>query len=379
MDNRRKHITLGLFIALLIVQISLLHKGFSWPTYSLGEYTTSVKKDPVTFHRTVQQAYFASYAANERSGIIFTGDVLLARNVEYLIEKNGQQYPFAKLQLSSLLPGAAVIGNFESAMPTEHQVTPALAMRFSVNPSYLSLLVDTGFTHLSQANNHSYDYGKEGFTNATLNLIKYGLIPFGDGHTLGKDSITYINTSLGRIAVIGIHATEVIPSRSSLKAVMSTAGAQSDFQIIYIHWGTEYKTTHSPVQEELATILIQYGADLIIGHHPHVVQDIESINNVLVFYSLGNYLFDQYFDTDVQEGLLVLLSTNSDNTALRLLPVSSLGHLSQPALMNDKNRRQFLAALAKRSDSALRQHIIEGILPLDAMVASSLKMAMMVR
>ena len=277
------------------------------------------------------------------------------------------------------MPGAAIVGNFEAAIPKEHMPTPALAMRFSVNPSFLPALTAAGFTHFSQANNHSFDYGEEGFYGATEALLASGIVPFGNGRTIEKESITYINTTAGRVALIGIHASDVIPARSTLKTVMANAGRQSDLQVVYIHWGTEYKFVHNSAQEEIATTLVEYGADLIIGHHPHVVQDVQLIDGVVVFYSLGNYIFDQYFNEDVQEGLVVGLTFAENEASVRLLPVSSVGTLSQPWPMKEEKRRQFLQNLATRSDETLHDQILDGMVPLPALVASSEKMAIMVR
>lgn len=375
----RDRITRGLFVLLLLVQIGLLSPAFSWPHISVGDFTARAEKETLARPRTVQQALFASYQANEKTGIIFTGDVLLARNVEFLIQREGGSYPLDGVPLTELLPGAAIVGNFEAAIPKEHQPTPSLAMRFSVNPSFLPALASAGFTHFSQANNHSFDYGEEGFYGAKEALLASGLVPFGNGRTLNKDSITYINTTAGRVSLIGIHASEVIPARSTLKTVMANASRQSDLQIVYIHWGTEYKLVHNSAQEEIATTLVEYGADLIIGHHPHVVQDVQVIDGVVVFYSLGNYIFDQYFNQDVQEGLVVGLTFVDSEASLRLLPVSSIGTLSQPWPMKEEKRRQFLLNLAKRSDEKVRDQILDGVLPLPSLVASSEKMAIMVR
>ena len=372
-------VTLGLFILLLVVQVSFLHPSFSWPEIKSGEFLPVLVKDTLALPRTVHQAYFASYGSNEKTGLIFTGDVLLARNVEYLMNREGIDYPFSGISLSNILPGAAIIGNFESAMPETHMPTPALAMRFSVDPALLPALKTAGYTHLSQANNHSFDYGLEGFSHGSAALLTTGIIPFGSGHSIGKESITYVNTESGRIAIVGIHATDVIPARSTLKNVMALASADSDFQIIYIHWGTEYKLVHNPAQEELAKTLISQGADLIVGHHPHVVQDIDIIDNVVVFYSLGNYVFDQYFNDDVEEGLVLSLALSGDRPHVRILPVTSHATLSQPIPMPEAERTAFLKELAARSNRTLSSEIMSGVVPLETMVATSQKMAMIGR
>jgi poly-gamma-glutamate synthesis protein (capsule biosynthesis protein) len=107
------------------------------------------------------------------------------------------------------------------------------------------------------------------------------------------------------------------------------------------------------------------------------VQDIDVIDGVIVFYSLGNYIFDQYFSTDVKQGLVLVLSLDETPKAM-LVPVTSEQTLSQPTLMGPQLHSQFLAQLAQRSDSALSKQITQGIIHLMPKVATSTKVAMMI-
>ena len=95
---------------------------------------------------------------NQYDSITFTGDIMLARHVEVLMSRHGQDYPFKSMKLTTLSENSAVIGNFESAMSLQHKRTPAGNLRFSTNQIYLPALSAAGFTHLSLANNHSLDY-----------------------------------------------------------------------------------------------------------------------------------------------------------------------------------------------------------------------------
>ena len=133
--------------------------------------------------------------------------------------------------------------------------------------------------------------------------------------------------------------------------------------IVLIHWGTEYSLKSSPAQQSLAHQLIDAGADLIIGHHPHVVQDIEQYNDKLIFYSLGNFIFDQYFSNEVQQGLLVGLEFQDKQLVFDLLPIQS--KLSQPFLMEGNIRETFLKRLAGRSSPSLSTDIELGRIYID--------------
>ena len=95
------------------------------------------------------------------------------------------------------------------------------------------------------------------------------------------------------------------------------------FVIVLPHWGNEYQTTHSSRQESLAQDWITAGADLIIGMHPHVVQDAEIIDGKLVLYSLGNFVFDQTFSKETQQGLIVTGVLSDDEVEVVLVPIVS--------------------------------------------------------
>ena len=104
------------------------------------------------------------------------------------------------------------------------------------------------------------------------------------------------------------------------------------------------------------------GADAIIGHHPHVVQDIQVYQGVPVFYSLGNFVFDQYFSSAVQEGLLLKLTLTEAGANYELIPTTSIGSRSRPQLMSPYEREHFLTGLATRSAPKLRTQIHSGYL-----------------
>ena len=365
-------------ICIAIITWQLTSIAFTLPikNFSYGSFSQKIEKASISLSHQLLLTRSASDSEANYESLVFVGDVLLARNVESIMHRKGSEYPFSGLSLQTLLKNPAIVGNFESSMATSHHTTPALMMQFSVNEMFLPALKTAGFTHLSLANNHSNDYGAEGYEHAKETLFKNGFSAFGHGAFTNSESISYVSTPKGNVALVGIHASEKEPDEESLKQILAEAERHSYLQIVYIHWGSEYSLVHNKVQEKIAGTLVASGADLIIGHHPHVVQDVDVIDGVVVFYSLGNYIFDQYFSSDVQEGLIVALDLSSD-PQLNIVPVSSEGHLSQPALMKPDKHHFFLEKLARRSDSSLRTDIIKGIVPLYQMVATSTEMAIM--
>lgn len=367
-----------LSLAILVFQLLTIDVTFHVFHSSYGDFAERIKEKVMYFTSAVQSTRYSAMTQTKYSSMVFTGDVMLGRNVEYKMDTEGNSYPFAGLELAPLGERSAIVGNFESSMATPHIATPALQMKFSTNPEYLEGLSTAGFTHLSLANNHSFDYGIDGYKTATTELLKHGIVPFGSGVVLNDTSVTYVTTSHGVVALIGINASASIPSQADMRNVFEKVNKQSDLQIVYIHWGIEYDTIHSKTQKLLAKELVGAGADLIVGHHPHVVQDVDVIDGVVVFYSLGNYIFDQYFSEDVKEGLVLSLDLVSD-AGVYLLPVESKNPLSQPQIMSPENHKKFLESLAKRSHPSLKTLIETGYIPLGRAVATSTKMAIMVR
>ncbi len=296
----------------------------------------------------------------EKDTIRFVGDVMLARNVESLMRTYGFWYPFALLP--KLSDTSYLVGNFEAAIPKEHITTPMLTFAFSVNPTYASLLHQYGFTHLSVANNHSFDFGSGDFEN-TLNVLSLAsTTPFGNPKAQASSTVAVLEVNGLRVALIGLFSVDVLPTTQEIATLQKKAEALSDVQVAYVHWGTEYKTTHTAFQQKLARELIDGGVDVVIGHHPHVVEDIQVYKQKLIFYSLGNFIFDQYFSDEVQQGLMVDMVPHGEKLTFSLLPVTSIDSHSAPRPMNERERATFFKKLAQNSDISLATMIRSGSL-----------------
>jgi poly-gamma-glutamate capsule biosynthesis protein CapA/YwtB (metallophosphatase superfamily) len=304
-------------------------------------------------------ATFATSTSNIFPAVTFTGDIMLARSVELLMTRNGGNFPFAHIpELAA--SSSAFISNFEAAIPLEHIPTPPYAMRFSVDKKYIEALHVSGVTHVSLANNHSLDYGQSAYTNTRQILQQNNIVSFGHSTTLSTSSITYIKAGSTTVSILAIHTLFVAPNPIVLSNLANYMKKTSDVQLAYVHWGTEYKNTHDTTQDALAKYLVTLGIDGIIGHHPHVVEDIQLIGTVPVFYSLGNFIFDQYFSTPVQQGLVIRLSFSNDSLTFNLIPVTSIDSHGQPRLMNETEKATFLANLAAKSAPTLSESIKTG-------------------
>lgn len=250
--------------------------------------------------------------------MVFVGDVMLADGPGRLI-RSGQD-PFRHVAVA-LQDADLTIGNLECVIAsTGKPETKPYTFRA---PKQSLRLLKKYFSAVSLANNHSGDFGKGAFSEM-LNLLEQHQIPyFGGGRHLRAAHQAYIREIRGkRIAILGYNgffprsfeALDDAPGIAWLdedmvqEAIQHTKQALAvDFLIVYPHWGWEYQKLASPRQRQMARLMIDAGADAVVGGHPHVTQDIEVYRGKPIFYSLGNFVFDGFSDRDTRTGWLLEL------------------------------------------------------------------------
>ena len=296
--------------------------------------------------------------------VLLVGDIMLDRGVEDLVKQNSIYYPFQKI--SHFLRGIdTVFGNLEGPVVENPLEFSNDSLKFAFNPEVIKGASWSNFNLFSLANNHTPDMGKEGFEETKEWLKKYGINFVGDPLTGSSDNL---NSSFLRDNITFLAFNQIFPFMDKEEEIIKTikmvkSSNPDNFLIVSMHWGEEYKLINSPVQQSLAHRIIEAGADLIIGHHPHVVQNIEKYQGKLIFYSLGNFIFDQYFSPDTQQGLAVGLEIYPDRLVCQLFPLQI--NLSQPVLMERDKAREFLIQLANRSDNRLEDEIKSGIIKIE--------------
>lgn len=231
--------------------------------------------------------------------IVFTGDVILDRGVNDELKLHGDSlliHSFKFLQQQDFL-----VVNLEGTLTDSGNIQTD-RFNFKTNQEKAEILKSAGVTHISLANNHIFDYGKTGYENTIKAIETNGLKTLGN---VAKPTI--IQNGKYKCAVLSASLTThndslPISTIDQLKvSISSFMESQSDLPLIlYIHWGLELQPTPETWQKDLANDLIILGVDAIIGHHPHVTQSIEFINDKPVFYSIGNFIADAYLpDTDL--------------------------------------------------------------------------------
>ena len=291
--------------------------------------------------------------------VLFVGDIMLDRGVEYLIEKNDNVfYPFEKIS-QFLNSEDIVFGNLEGPINEEPQYFPDSSLRFSFSSEVIEGLISANLNLLSLANNHTLNMGQEGLKETRELLNNSGIDFVGDpvqcsqDFSFEKDNIKFL--AINKTFHSNCENEEIVETIKIVKLQ-----SPDSFLVVYMHWGEEYQQNNSFLQEELAHQMIDAGVDLIVGSHPHVVQNIEIYKEKLIFYSLGNFVFDQYFSEETQESLAVKAEIKNDEFICYLFPIRSSS--AQPSLMKKEESDEFLEDLAQRSSEELTQQIKAGII-----------------
>jgi len=266
-----------------------------------------------------------SSAPSPQVTLIAVGDLMLGRsvNLRMLKEKNWQ-YPF--LQTAKLLSSADLtFGNLES--PLVSSCPPAAGgMTFCAPPEAAAGLTAAGFDVLSIANNHILNYGQRGRTQTMKFLNQNHILPSGPDQ-LAKYSVKKLTFGFLSFDLTGNHQPEPI-----LKKVKESA-PEVDILIVSLHWGVEYQNEPDIWQKMLARQIIEAGAKVVLGHHPHVVQPTETYQNGLIFYSLGNFVFDQDWSEETKRGKIVkIIFENKKIKSYEEIPIY-IENNSQPRLI----------------------------------------------
>jgi len=289
--------------------------------------------------------------------ILIFGDMMLDRHVREKINKNGAGYPFELIK-NIIKNNDIVVTNAEGPFTSFESVTIGKRngpLTFTFDPIILTTLKNLGFTLLGQANNHTLNFGFEGFNQSKNFITKAGLDYFGD--PLNKNINPYIyKNKVGLIAYNEFSyqgKNEIISAIKELKKNVS-------YLIVYAHWGEEYNQNFTKSQQETAYKFIDAGADSIIGMHPHVIEPIEFYKDKPIFYSLGNFIFDQAITGPTTEGFALQIIINENNINYEIIPYFIKS--AQVSLMDIENKQRVLNFLSENStvSDPIKNKISEG-------------------
>lgn len=274
------------------------------------------------------------------TSFVFAGDMMFDRYVNHVFKNIGFDHIFDNLDKTLFAGKDIAFANLEgpvSDVPVNDDY-PERTLTFNMPPETISAIKNLGLNGVSLANNHTLNAGGGGFTT-TQNLLKNAGLKYG-GSQNGFDDGSVIRYDTG--IPISIIAVDYLAFNNNSKINESIVSEKNTgrFVIVFPHWGEEYSLSHTASQENAAKSFINAGAGLIIGSHPHVVEDVEVINNVPVIYSLGNFVFDQTFSKDTQEGLIVSGKISETGLEISLYPIES--KKLKPELAQDAIKSEML-------------------------------------
>ena len=264
--------------------------------------------------------------------VLAVGDIMLSRNVGEMMVKHGPGYPFAHVS-PLLVREPVVFGNLECPISSRGTPMPFVQSNFRANPMAAEGLVKVGFKVLSLANNHIYDYGSEAVED-TLKLLKEkGIHAVGVGRSFEEARKPVIISTHGfRIAFLAYTSAynavdpghEYVAAPINLRWIkddVQEARKQVDICIVSLHFGYEGVEYPPPECRRQAKAIIEFGADLVLGHHPHVIQGMEIYKSGFIAYSLGDLVFDNLTDLR-RQSLILKASFDKDGLqGIYLLPV----------------------------------------------------------
>ena len=303
--------------------------------------TKTISKSKISTDLNTQQtAQVVGPELPKVTTLYFVGDMMLDRSVRTSVVKNfGGDYNKLFENLGELKNADILFGNLEGDV-SDIGNNVGSKYSFRMDPLVLPALRNAGFDIVSFANNHVGDWNVPAFTDTLARLSSEGILQTGAGLTKSEAEKPAIIEKNGvRFGFIGfsdvgpnwLKATSTTPgillaSDPRIGEIIKNAKADVDVLITSFHWGIEYKKVHNVGQEKIAHLAIDSGADMVIGHHPHVIQDIEIYKDKPIVYSLGNFIFDQYFSKDTMEGMLfevVYEGKDLKETKSRLIKLNS--------------------------------------------------------
>ena len=299
----------------------------------------------------------------ENVSLAVTGDVMFARNMPNVLSLDSS--PFAGVSNVTSNVDMLLI-NFENAA-TESGDALKGDVPLKCSPIYVPLAKANNVTVASLANNHALDYGITGMNDTIHYLKDAGITPIGAGNSEDEAHQCVTKEINGRkITILNYmdadnfaeYSYDVMPyanaSNPGYSAYdLSDAQRQiaenndSDLIIAYMHFGNEYSTSPNENQVKIAHELIDNGVDVVIGSHPHVVQGIEMYNGKAIFYSLGNFVFDQS-NTATHQAYMLKIELINDTCVCSVYPIYISNYL--PYFMDADSGKSLLNSLSPHSD-----------------------------
>ena len=249
--------------------------------------------------------------------LTFSGDSTLGTDKKFnqatslpaMLQAQNNDYSYFYKNVKSIFEADDfTVTNLEGPLTTHNIESSDKQFNFKGDPELARALAEGSIEGVTLSNNHTYDYGDKGVEDTLAALNKYGINYFGAGYK-------YITELKGiKFGFLGYSIWgEGEEQKAAIKADIEELKAQGAIVIINAHWGIERDYRPYSIQINMAHYMIDNGADLIIGHHPHVVQSIEKYNDKFIFYSLGNFAFGGNSNPSDKDTMIVQVQYKFEN------------------------------------------------------------------
>ena len=306
-------------------------------------------------------------APSKKLTVISVGDIMLGDGIQQI--RRGVRAAWSEKDSAVLLKdlqpvlstAQLVIGNLECNLGDVDPKNP-FGMIYTGSPQHLRGLKSTGFTHLALANNHILERGRDS-AEQTRQLVEMEGMLSCCGHNPVRSVCDGMTVDIFTYNLI--HDTPHLDfyrdtvSSQDLDAIRES---NADAKIVIIHWGDEYSHYPSPDQIELGHKLVDNGATLVLGHHPHVVQGVENYKDGVIAYSLGNFIFDMIWSERTRSAFIIkawivpggrtrfekIQCRLDDRFVPRLAPASPQGELLDKNVLRFQGKSQTYRNYSKR-------------------------------
>jgi poly-gamma-glutamate capsule biosynthesis protein CapA/YwtB (metallophosphatase superfamily) len=308
-----------------------VHESFGTSASTPEPALTAIQNPTLTFTLTPTITITPSPTSPPKITLLFTGIIVPARCVQAGIDiRDDPGYPYA--EVSGLIQQADLaVGTLNATISDYPPATGCVPTFILVGDSRnAGALAEAGFDVMSVATNHIMNCGlancgDRAFLDTLDNLRQAGVTPVGAGNNLAEalepvvvdvKGVRFGIVSLGQIEAMAF-ASEDTPGiavldEDNLRAAIAAARQVSDVVIAMPHWGPEYSPNPNYYQLHFARVAVEAGADLVVGNHTHVVQAVQELDGVQVFYGLGNFVFDQNWSRETQQGVILQVEFEGD-------------------------------------------------------------------
>lgn len=309
-------------------------------------------------------AAFTSSSLYARELVInAVGDIMLAGSGVVVFEKLGYDYPFASTR-EELKKGDITVGNLEAPIAVGGKAHTVKRYLYMSAPQTAKALKNAGFSVVTLANNHIMDFGAVALAETLQNLGRYGIACTGAGDTLaaarkpaiitvGKFKVAFLAYSFTFPDIF--YATAERPGAAPgfsryINEDIVMARKSANYVIVSFHWGEENVSTPKPYQIAVAHNAIDAGADLIFGHHPHVLQGIERYKKGIILYSLGNFVFGTKSNA-AKRSVIARVFLENGVKRVEIIPLNVMNSevYYQPKILKGEKGRKVIEHLARLS------------------------------